>query len=306
MDTLSYTLDSMIDEFFSIAVPKEKRRLYIGIIKNIYLLNKLPNIYVEYDLNDLETKIIAVLQEEDVVENKIAVIHEYIKLAAIEYIESLGISLLDDRTNIYLYQLLSMLAGLYNIFNTNVTGAQFILDTLRNDTNEDDVNIAELLEEYSSVPAIEYFELIDDIDNTLIDTLTKYFTTILDNYDASLDDETNNGIKSLLEIDPTFNNTDVVKDMLRLGLKPNLFSNSLNNLYFNINKYEATPELIPYEIAGTLFLCDDSEQDMTTFLTEDINIELIEFIEKDEDLKNSIMNKTVELINKLQSKVVRR
>ena len=306
MDTLSYTLDSMIDEFFSIAVPKEKRSLYIGIIKNIYLLNKLPNIYVEYDLNDLETKIIAVLQEEDVVENKIAVIHEYIKLAAIEYIESLGISLLDDRTNIYLYQLLSMLAGLYNIFNTNVTGAQFILDTLRNDTNEDDVNIAELLEEYSSVPAIEYFELIDDIDNTLIDTLTKYFTTILDNYDASLDDETNNGIKSLLEIDPTFNNTDVVKDMLRLGLKPNLFSNSLNNLYFNINKYEATPELIPYEIAGTIFLCDDSEQDMTTFLTEDINIELIEFIEKDEDLKNSIMNKTVELINKLQSKVVRR
>ena len=302
----SYTVDTMIGEFFDNVVPKEKRKLYYSIIHNIDLLNKLPGIISEYDLNDLETKIIDALQEDDIIENKVAEVHEIIKLSAIECIESYGISLLDDRSNIYLYQLVNMLAGLYNMFNTNVTGANFILDTLRNENNDDDINISEILEEYSSVPAIEYFELIDDIDSSLIDTLTKYFTNIVNNYDAALDDETNNGIKSLLEVDPMFNNTDVVKDMLRLGLKPNLFSNSLNNLYFNINKYESTPELIPYEIAGTLFLCDDSEQDMITYLNEDFNIELIEYLEKDEQLRHDTMNKTVELINKLQSKVVRK
>lgn len=306
MEYKHYDMDSMIEEFFNTAVPKEKRRLYCGIIKNIDLLNSLPNIYTEYDLNDLETRIVEIIQNDDIEADKVVFIHEEIKKAAIDHIESFGISLLDDRTNLYLYQLMSMLGGLYNIFNTNQTGAQFILDTLRNDVNETDVNISELLEEYSSVPAIEYFEIIDDIDETLVETLTNYFSGVLDNYDPTLDDETNNGIKSLLEVDSNYNNTDVVKDMLRLGLKPNLFVNSLNNLYFNISKYESTPDLIPYEISATLFLCDDSEQDMTTYLSEDFNIDLIEFLEKNQDLKHATMNKTVELISKLQPKVVRK
>lgn len=306
MEYKHYSMDSMVEEFFNIAIPKEKRRLYQGIIKNIDLLNSLPNIYTEYDLNELETRLVDIIQNDEIEADKIVMIHEEIKKAGIDHVESFGISLLDDRSNLYLYQLMSMLGGLYNLFNVNVTGAEFALDTIRNDTNEMDVNISELLEEYSSVPAIEYFEIIDDIDSGLIDTLTKYFTNIIDTYDPALDEETNIGIKSLLEIDPMYNNTDVVKDMLRLGLKPNLFINSLNNLYFNIGKYVNTPELIPYEISATLFLCDDSEQDMTTYLSEDFNIDLIEFLEKNPDLKHATMNKTVELIAKLQPKVVRR
>lgn len=306
MENEVYMLDNIIQEFLESYTSKEKIKLYYGVIRNIDMLNDLPNIYVEYDLNELESKIIDVIEEQDTEENKAVTIHEMIKTAGIEHIKSLGIELIEDRSSIYFYQIVNILFGLYNMFNTNIKGAEFILDTLRNENNEDDVNISQLLEEYTSVPAIEYFELIADVDETLLTTLTKYFRDIMENYDPALDDETNNGIKSLLEIDPLFNNTDVVKDMLRLGLKPNLLSNNLNNLYFNIHKYVTNIEFIPYEIAATLFLCDDSEQNMVEYFNEDINLDLVDFIEKDQVLKDTIYKSTLDLINKLQCKVVRR
>lgn len=306
MDNEVFKLDDIVEEFLENYISKDKVKLYYGVIRNIDMLNNLPNVYAEYDLNELDDKLIEIIQEQDTNENKATLIHETIKIVAIEHISALGIELIEDRGSIYFYQLVNILYGIFNMLNTNVTGAEFILNTLRDENNEDDTNIAQLLEEYTSIPAMEYFELIQDIDETLITTLTNYFKDILENYDPALDEETNNGIKSLLEIDPNFNNTDVVKDMLRLGLKPNLLSNNLNNLYFNIHKYENNLDMIPYEIAGTLFLCDDSEQNMMEYLTEDINLDLVEFLEKDEDLKHKIMNTTVELINKLQSKVVRR
>lgn len=306
MENEVYMLDNIIQEFLESYTSKEKIKLYYGVIRNIDMLNDLPNIYVEYDLNELESKIIDVIEEQDTEENKAVTIHEMIKTAGIEHIKALGIELIEDRSSIYFYQIVNILFGLYNMFNTNVKGAEFILDTLRNENNEDDVNISQLLEEYTSVPAIEYFELIADVDETLLVTLTKYFRDVMENYDPALDEETNNGIKSLLEIDPLFNNTDVVKDMLRLGLKPNLLSNNLNNLYFNIHKYVNNVEFIPYEIAATLFLCDDSEQNMVEYFNEDINLDLVDFIEKDPALKDTIYKSTLDLINKLQCKVVRR
>ena len=303
---MDYTLDDIIQEFLENNTSKDKIKLYYSVIRNIDLLNNLPNIYATYDLNILEEKLIDIIEEEDTNENKISLIHETIKIEAIEYIKTLGIDLIEDRSSIYYYQIVNILFGLFNMFNTNITGAEYILDTLRNENNEDDVNLSELLEEYTSVPATEYFELIQDVDETLISTLITYFRNLQENYDPSLDDETNNGIKSLLDIDQTFNNTDVVKDMLRLGLKPNLLSNNLNNLYFNINKYGDNIEFIPYEIAATLFLCDDSEQDMVKYFTEDINLDLVDFIEKDPSLKDVIIKSTLDLINKLQCKVVRK
>ena len=306
MDYKPFTLDNDIQEFIEANSPKEKYKLYYNVIRNIDLLNSLPDVFIEYDLNNLETNMMEVMEEEITNEDKMIKIHELVKEAGITHIESFGIKLIEDRSSIYYYQVSNLLFGLYNMFNTNVTGAEFILETLRNENNEDDVNISELLEDYTSVSVTEYFELIESVDPSLIEAMMYYFKSILDNYNPALDEETNNGIKSLLEIDGEFNNTDVVKDMLTLGLKPNLFANSLNNLYFHINRYEDKPEFIPFEIAATLFLCDDSEQDMNTFFTEEINLDLVEFLEKDPATKSAIISTTKELIQKLQSKVVRR
>ena len=306
MDYKPFTLDSDIQDFIEGNSPKEKYKLYYNVIRNIDLLNSLPDVFIEYDLNNLETTIMDVMEEEITNDDKMMKIHEVIKEAGINYIESFGIKLIEDRNSIYYYQVSNLLFGLYNMFNTNTTGAEFILETLRNENNEDDVNLSELLEEYTSVSVTEYFELIQSVDPSLVEAMMYYFKFILDNYNPALDEETNNGIKSLLEIDGEFNNTDVVKDMLKLGLKPNLFANSLNNLYFHINRYESNPEFIPFEIAATLFLCDDSEQDMDTFFREEVNLDLVEFLEKEPVIKNTIITSTKELIQKLQPKVVRR
>lgn len=295
----SYELDDIVYDFLINNTNKEKLKLYLGVINNINLLNELPNLDATTDLNDLENIFINIIQEDMDTNAKVTLIANAIKSLAINYIEAIGITLTDEREDIYFYHLVNILYGLYNIFNTNVTGAEFIIDVLRDDNNDHEVNVAELLAEYTSINKMEYIELIDDVQDNFVNYCIQYFNNIIRSYDPALDDETNNGIKRLLKVDAKFSNTDVVKDMLRLGLKPNLLANSLNNLYFNLNNYENEPSMVTYEVVATLFLCDDSEQHMEEFLTEEINLDLVDYIGNNVELKNKLLDEVRQLIRRV-------
>lgn len=295
----SYELDDIVYDFLINNTNKEKLKLYLGVINNINLLNELPNLDATTDLNDLENIFINIIQEDMDTNAKVTLIANAIKSLAINYIEAIGITLTDEREDIYFYHLVNILYGLYNIFNTNVTGAEFIIDVLRDDNNDHEVNVAELLAEYTSINKMEYIELIDDVQDNFVNYCIQYFNNIIRSYDPALDDETNNGIKRLLKVDAKFSNTDVVKDMLRLGLKPNLLANSLNNLYFNLNNYENEPSMVAYEVTATLFLCDDSEQHMEEFLTEEINLDLVDYIGNNVELKNKLLDEVRQLIRRV-------
>lgn len=294
-----YQLDDIVFDFLNNVASKDKFKALRNIINNINLLNSLPDFDIEYDLNELESKIIDIIQQTGDNTDKVTLITETIKSEAISYIENIGIILIEDRDEIYLYHISNILFGLYNMFNANVTGAEFIIESLRDENNDMEVNIAELLEEYTSIRFTEYVDIVEDVKDTLVTYMLSYFSNVLKNYDPKLDDETNNGIKKLLKVDLNFNKTDVVKDMLRLGLKPNLFANNLNNLYFNLNKYADDIDMVPYEIAATLFLCDDSENHMLVYLEEEVQFELIDFVSDNENLKNDLIKQTKELINKI-------
>lgn len=296
-----YQLDDIVFDFLNNVASKDKFKALRNIINNINLLNSLPDFDIEYDLNELESKIIDIIQQTGDNTDKVTLITETIKSEAISYIENIGIILIEDRDEIYLYHISNILFGLYNMFNANVTGAEFIIESLRDENNDMEVNIAELLEEYTSIRFTEYVDIVEDVKDTLVTYMLSYFSNVLKNYDPKLDDETNNGIKKLLKVDLNFNKTDVVKDMLRLGLKPNLFANNLNNLYFNLNKYADDIDMVPYEIAATLFLCDDSENHMLVYLEEEVQFELIDFVSDNENLKNDLIKQTKELINKINS-----
>lgn len=294
-----YQLDDIVFDFLNNVASKDKFKALRNIINNINLLNSLPDFDIEYDLNELESKIIDIIQQTGDNTDKVTLITETIKSEAISYIENIGIILIEDRDEIYLYHISNILFGLYNMFNANVTGAEFIIESLRDENNDMEVNIAELLEEYTSIRFTEYVDIVEDVKDTLVTYMLSYFSNVLKNYDPKLDEETNNGIKKLLKVDLNFNKTDVVKDMLRLGLKPNLFANNLNNLYFNLNKYADDIDMVPYEIAATLFLCDDSENHMLVYLEEEVQFELIDFVSDNENLKNDLIKQTKELINKI-------
>ena len=62
---MDYTLDDIIQEFLENNTSKDKIKLYYSVIRNIDLLNNLPNIYATYDLNILEEKLIDIIEEED-------------------------------------------------------------------------------------------------------------------------------------------------------------------------------------------------------------------------------------------------
>lgn len=296
-----YQLDDIVFDFLNNVASKDKFKALRNIINNINLLNSLPDFDIEYDLNELESNIIGIIQQTGDNTDKVTLITETIKSEAISYIENIGIILIEDRDEIYLYHISNILFGLYNMFNANVTGAEFIIESLRDENNDMEVNIAELLEEYTSIRFTEYVDIVEDVKDTLVTYMLSYFSNVLKNYDPKLDEETNNGIKKLLKVDLNFNKTDVVKDMLRLGLKPNLFANNLNNLYFNLNKYADDIDMVPYEIAATLFLCDDSENHMLVYLEEEVQLELIDFVSDNENLKNDLIKQTKELINKINS-----
>lgn len=299
----SYELDDIVYDFLINNTNKEKLKLYLGVISNINLLNELPNLDASTDLNDLENIFINIIQEDMDTNAKVTLIANALKSLAINYIEAIGITLTDEREDIYFYHLVNILYGLYNIFNTNVTGAEFIIDVLRDDNNDHEVNVAELLAEYTSINKMEYIELIDDVQDSFVNYCIQYFNNIIRSYDPALDDETNNGIKRLLKVDAKFSNTDVVKDMLRLGLKPNLLANSLNNLYFNLNNYENEPSMVAYEVVATLFLCDDSENHMEEFLTEEINLDLVDYIGNNAELKTKILEEIRHLIRRVMAGV---
>lgn len=297
----SYELDDIVYDFLINNTTKEKFKLYINLINNIYLLDTLPDFDTQTDLNEIDTTLIEIIEQEADTDSKLTTIGNTLRDIAINVIESTGVILIEDKDEIYLYQLINILSGLYNMFNTNITGADYILNTLRDDNNDTIINLCEILAEYTSICRTEYLDIIDDVQDSFVKYAIDYFNNILKTYNPELDTETNAGIKQLLKVSLNFNNTDVVKDMLRIGLKPNLLSNNLNNLYYNIGLYVNNKDLIPYEIAATLFLCDDSEKSMHSFLDEEINLDLVDFIYNDKELKTTILTQTKQLIDKINS-----
>lgn len=297
-----FVFDTIVSEFLLNTFNKQKLKMLVSIIRNIDMLNRLTNIEVDLDLNELETEYINIIYAEDELDNKITSIQETTKEHVIKYLKLLGITLIEDKEDIYMYQIRNILTGIFNLFNTNITGAEYIVNSLRDEESEDIIIISELLEEYTSAPASEYYNIIQDVDETLIQNLIEYFTSIINGYDVTLDEETNNGIKILLLIDPKFNKTKVVKDMLTLGIKPNLLVNSLNSLYWSISNYQTDIDLVAYEIAATLFLCDDTEKYMLESLQDEIDLSLVDWIVNIEGYQEHILTLTTDLINQINTK----
>lgn len=297
-----FVFDTIVSEFLLNTFNKQKLKMLVSIIRNIDMLNRLTNLEIDLDLNELETEYINIIYAEDELDNKITSIQETTKEYVIKYLKLLGITLIEDKEDIYMYQIRNILTGIFNLFNTNITGAEYIVNSLRDEESEDIIIISELLEEYTSAPASEYYNIIQDVDETLIQNLIEYFTSIINGYDVTLDEETNNGIKILLLIDPKFNKTKVVKDMLTLGIKPNLLVNSLNSLYWSISNYQTDIDLVAYEIAATLFLCDDTEKYMLESLQDEIDLSLVDWIVNIEGYQEHILTLTTDLINQINTK----
>lgn len=293
-----FELDEVIEELISNTLTRIKRDRIRDIIARLNAMNYLTNLDVNFDLNDLEERLTDVMYEhEDDSTDALGdiVLSTFMDFTA-ECISDLGITLHEDSK---LSDILDVLNSLYTVYTLDAVVIPEIINILADNTRDDVELLVDVLDDFTVMDTGRLFKVIDDVDNGTLDKLKEYLEYKLFLKNDDIDEEVKKNIEYLLKADTMFGSTSIVAKYVA-GEEFDSLGDAKVALYKVLETLGENINLVPYEIAATLYLLNDEKEELSTLYSEEIDLVIISWIGEDQNKHNLVNNLVTEVITKLK------
>lgn len=293
-----FELDEVIEELISNTLTRIKRDRIRDIIARLNAMNYLTNLDVNFDLNDLEERLTDVMYEhEDDSTDALGdiVLSTFMDFTA-ECISDLGITLHEDSK---LSDILDVLNSLYTVYTIDAVVIPEIINILADNTRDDVELLVDVLDDFTVMDTGRLFKVIDDVDNGTLDKLKEYLEYKLFLKNDDIDEEVKKNIEYLLKADTMFGSTSIVAKYVA-GEEFDSLGDAKVALYKVLETLGENINLVPYEIAATLYLLNDEKEELSTLYSEEIDLVIISWIGEDQNKHNLVNNLVTEVITKLK------
>lgn len=293
-----FELDEVIEELISNTLTRIKRDRVRDIIARLNAMNYLTNLDVNFDLNDLEERLTDVMYEhEDDSKDALGdiVLSTFMDFTA-ECISDLGITLHEDSK---LSDILDVLNSLYTVYTLDAVVIPEIINILADNTRDDVELLVDVLDDFTVMDTGRLFKVIEDVDNGTLDKLKEYLEYKLFLKNDDIDEEVKKNIEYLLKADTMFGSTSIVAKYVA-GEEFDSLGDAKVALYKVLETLGENINLVPYEIAATLYLLNDEKEELSTLYSEEIDLVIISWIGEDQNKHNLVNNLVTEVITKLK------
>lgn len=293
-----FELDEVIEELISNTLTRIKRDRVRDIIARLNAMNYLTNLDVNFDLNDLEERLTDVMYEhEDDSTDALGdiVLSTFMDFTA-ECISDLGITLHEDSK---LSDILDVLNSLYTVYTLDAVVIPEIINILADNTRDDVELLVDVLDDFTVMDTGRLFKVIEDVDNGTLDNLKEYLEYKLFLKNDDIDEEVKKNIEYLLKADTMFGSTSIVAKYVA-GEEFDSLGDAKVALYKVLETLGENINLVPYEIAATLYLLNDEKEELSTLYSEEIDLVIISWIGEDQNKHNLVNNLVTEVITKLK------
>lgn len=294
----TYPIDDIIKAYLLQASGPEKYNRINNLFTIINSLNLLTNNDNIMNIEEVEAELLDIIFGEDTESSsKLETVEVFIKNSILTYLSRYDIYL---NKNILFMELEEILKGWYLLYTIDPELSELLYDTIDDELTEDELILAQLLEDRTELSVVEIYELIEDISSDCLLKLKTFVKESITDKLPELSEENMLKINYLAIIDPIFLNTDFITNVNVNGYVSTPIQNLLASLYNRLEKYSDNYFMIPYEIVATFYFASDVNGMYLEEIHDKINYENISYLHGDFNKINLIAGLVEELAAKIK------
>lgn len=299
MENEKFELDEILMGYLIEHMPEERRNNILETIEVLDELNDLGTFEIAFDLEELETECLNIIdtntnQDYDVIIDMITV---KFKDTFIGYLDAIGINVNDDISFTNIKDMFNVIQTILTLDDDNVDEAYNIIS---NQEQEPIESMCNLFDNYSVLSYIDFFNIIEDIDESLIDNLKERFEYVLFRSNPDIDNNIKDIIEKIGQVDHNYFSTRIVNQAIQEGIIYDVIDNNIKTLYSNLEILKNNVNMVPYEIVATFALSSDTKSNIFDHFKEEVNLESISWIGEDNNKHIMISELVKELASKIQ------
>lgn len=299
MENEKFELDEILMGYLIEHMPEERRNNILETIEILDELNDLGTFEIAFDLEELETECINIIdtntnQDYDVIIDMITV---KFKDTFIGYLDAIGINVNDDISFTNIKDMFNVIQTILTLDDDNVDEAYTIITNQEQDPIE---SMCNLFDNYSVLSYIDFFNIIEDIDESLIDNLKERFEYVLFRSNPDIDNNIKTIIEKIGKVDHNYFSTRIVNQAIQEGIIYDVIDNNIKTLYSNLEILKNNVNMVPYEIVATFALSSDTKSNIFDHFKEEVNLESISWIGEDNNKHIMISELVKELASKIE------
>lgn len=298
MENEKFKLDEILYNYLIEYMPEERRNQILEIIDVLDELNDLGTFNIAFDLEELEAECITIIEENsdqpyDIIIDMLTV---KFKFTFIDYLSAIGFTMDDDIT---FTQIKEMFNTIEIILTLDAEAVDEAYTIITNQEQEPVEMICNLLDNYSPLSYLDFFNIIENVDESLIDNLKDRFELIIFRNNPEIDENIKKIIEKIGKVDHNYYSTRIVNQAIQEGISYDTIEDNLKTLYSNLEILKNNTSMVPFEIVATFALSSDTRDNIFECFKEYVNLESISWIGEDNN-KHMMIN---ELVKELASKV---
>lgn len=299
MENEKFELDEILMGYLIEHMPEERRNNILETIEILDELNDLGTFEIAFDLEELETECINIIdtntnQDYDVIIDMITV---KFKDTFIGYLDAIGVNVNDDISFTNIKDMFNVIQTILTLDDDNVDEAYSIITNQDQDPIE---SMCNLFDNYSVLSYIDFFNIIEDIDESLIDNLKERFEYVLFRSNPDIDNNIKTIIEKIGKVDHNYFSTRIVNQAIQEGIIYDVIDNNIKTLYSNLEILKNNVNMVPYEIVATFALSSDTKSNIFDHFKEEVNLESISWIGEDNNKHIMISELVKELASKIE------
>lgn len=282
-------------ESYIVSVYDDNAYKVFNIFNHLAGLNAIYHNRDKIFLEKLEHKLLTIIATTTTVEDTKDLIDNYIIGSIKAYLQHYHIFITPDAT---LYQLEDLLDSILTLYMLDLPSTDEAVEAIADDLLDNKEKLTYLLSLYSTYNDIDVFDILLQVDDELFDHLLGYFKAKLHRGAEQLNEVDILKVRPLVEVDPKFSSTRVVRDILYYGYHAYTFDQYLDTLYSTIGTYNDHTS-IAFEIVATNYLSKDRPISSEDDLLKIINFQALDHIDYDYAL-NEIVPLVLDLMLKIK------
>lgn len=300
MENEKYELDDVLEAYIKEHFPQERGEKIIEIIETIDELNDLGTLDIAFDLQELESQCVEIIntntdKDYDVV---VDLLTEKFRDTFRYYLSTIGFTIVDDVTFKQLNYIFEVIQTIITLDPDATEEAYNIINNQEQATVE---TVCGLLDAYSPLSYLDLYSIIEDVDDDFLDALKERYEYVIFRANPDVDDKLKQIIEDITKVDHNFLATRIVNKIIQEGLPYTTFNNNVKLLYNNLEELKDNMNMVPYEIVATFALSSDTKEGILEHFKEDLNLESVSWIGEEQAKHTLITNLVQEICVKLSS-----
>lgn len=276
----TYELDSFLVSTLELLFQHQAAYI-VESIQTVNKLKELPELELDITTLDLETELLDMFYNtEDHMDNLKDQTELKIKEAFDNYLKTIGI----DFEYMSFYNYKEVFNAIYTIYDLDINTAEYFVNILNAEYTNDEEHVVDILSEFFNISQIELMELIEEVNPNYVDDLRYYFNRKLFLQNEDVDEEVQEIVTRLISTNELFSNSKIVIEVLNHGYIKMPFEYNREKLYNNLYSMQDNVHLVPYEIAATILLSSDTDDNLSEFFRDNVDLNLIPYLENNTNL----------------------